>query len=83
MRRRDFMTGLGIAAALPAVSRAQQAIPTIGFPPPARPMKPPSTPMRFAAVWKRRDMSRAAVSPLSTAGPGASMASCQRLRPSC
>jgi putative ABC transport system substrate-binding protein len=31
MRRRDFMTGLGIAAALPAISRAQQAIPTIGF----------------------------------------------------
>jgi putative tryptophan/tyrosine transport system substrate-binding protein len=31
MRRRDFMTGLGIAAALPAVSRAQQATPTIGF----------------------------------------------------
>jgi putative ABC transport system substrate-binding protein len=31
MRRRDFMTGLVIAAALPAVSRAQQATPTIGF----------------------------------------------------
>jgi putative tryptophan/tyrosine transport system substrate-binding protein len=31
MRRRDFMTGLGIAAALPAMSRAQQATPTIGF----------------------------------------------------
>ena len=31
MRRRDFITGLGIAAALPAVSRAQQATPTIGF----------------------------------------------------
>ena len=31
MRRRDFMTGLGIAAALPAISRAQQATPTIGF----------------------------------------------------
>ena len=31
MKRRDFMTGLGIAAALPAVSRAQQATPTIGF----------------------------------------------------
>jgi putative tryptophan/tyrosine transport system substrate-binding protein len=31
MRRRDFMTGLGIAVALPAVSRAQQATPTIGF----------------------------------------------------
>ena len=31
MRRRDFMTGLGIAAALPAMSRAQQARPTIGF----------------------------------------------------
>jgi putative tryptophan/tyrosine transport system substrate-binding protein len=31
MRRRDFVTGLGIAAALPAVSRAQQATPTIGF----------------------------------------------------
>ena len=31
MRRRDFMTGLGIAAALPAMSRAQQVTPTIGF----------------------------------------------------
>jgi len=31
MRRRDFVTGLGIAAALPAISRAQQTIPTIGF----------------------------------------------------
>jgi putative ABC transport system substrate-binding protein len=31
MRRRDFMTGLGIAAVLPAMSRAQQARPTIGF----------------------------------------------------
>jgi putative tryptophan/tyrosine transport system substrate-binding protein len=31
MRRREFMTGLGIAATLPAVSRAQQATPTIGF----------------------------------------------------
>src|SRR6185312_4251111 len=31
MRRRDFMTGLGIAAALPAISRAQQETPTIGF----------------------------------------------------
>jgi putative ABC transport system substrate-binding protein len=31
MKRRDFMAGLGIAAALPAISRAQQAIPTIGF----------------------------------------------------
>jgi putative tryptophan/tyrosine transport system substrate-binding protein len=31
MRRRDFMTGLGIAAALPTMSRAQQAKPTIGF----------------------------------------------------
>jgi putative tryptophan/tyrosine transport system substrate-binding protein len=31
MRRRDFMAGLGIAAALPAMSRAQQLTPTIGF----------------------------------------------------
>jgi putative tryptophan/tyrosine transport system substrate-binding protein len=31
MKRRDFMTGLGMAAALPAISRAQVAIPTIGF----------------------------------------------------
>jgi ABC-type uncharacterized transport system substrate-binding protein len=31
MRRRDFMKGLGIAAALPAMSRAQQDAPTIGF----------------------------------------------------
>jgi putative ABC transport system substrate-binding protein len=31
MKRRNFMTGLGMAAALPAISRAQQAIPTIGF----------------------------------------------------
>lgn len=31
MRRRDFVTGLGIAAALPTLSRAQQAAPTIGF----------------------------------------------------
>src|SRR4051794_1578610 len=31
MKRRDFMTGLGVAAALPAISRAQDAAPTIGF----------------------------------------------------
>src|ERR1700684_4479978 len=31
MRRRDFMTGLALAAAAPAVPRAQQATPTIGF----------------------------------------------------
>src|SRR3954451_11111422 len=30
MKRRDFMAGLGIAVALPAISRAQQT-PTIGF----------------------------------------------------
>jgi len=31
MKRRDFITGLGMAAALPAMSRAQEAMPTIGF----------------------------------------------------
>jgi putative ABC transport system substrate-binding protein len=31
MRRRDFMTGLGTTATLPAIARAQQALPTIGF----------------------------------------------------
>jgi ABC-type uncharacterized transport system substrate-binding protein len=31
MRRRDFVTGLGIAAALPMIARAQQDTPTIGF----------------------------------------------------
>jgi putative ABC transport system substrate-binding protein len=31
MKRRDFMAGLGIAAALPAISRAQQKMPTVGF----------------------------------------------------
>lgn len=31
MRRRDFMAGLGIAAALPMMARAQQANPTVGF----------------------------------------------------
>jgi putative ABC transport system substrate-binding protein len=31
MRRRDFMKGLGIAASLPAIARAQQDTPTIGF----------------------------------------------------
>src|SRR5665213_269626 len=31
MKRRDFITGLGMAAALPAISRAQEAAPTIGF----------------------------------------------------
>ncbi len=31
MKRRDFVTGLGLAAALPAISRAQQPTPTIGF----------------------------------------------------
>ena len=31
MKRRDFMTGLGLAAALPAIARAQQTAPTIGF----------------------------------------------------
>jgi putative ABC transport system substrate-binding protein len=31
MKRRDFVTGLGIAAALPAIARAQQTVPVIGF----------------------------------------------------
>jgi putative ABC transport system substrate-binding protein len=31
MKRREFITGLGIAAALPTISRAQGATPTIGF----------------------------------------------------
>jgi putative ABC transport system substrate-binding protein len=31
MKRRDFMTGLGTAAVLPAISRAQDATLTIGF----------------------------------------------------
>jgi putative tryptophan/tyrosine transport system substrate-binding protein len=31
MRRRDFMAGLGMAAALPAISRAQQTMPVVGF----------------------------------------------------
>src|SRR5579864_2001031 len=31
MRRRDVIAGLGIAVALPAISRAQQTMPTIGF----------------------------------------------------
>lgn len=31
MRRRDFVTGLGAAVALPAIARAQQPTPTIGF----------------------------------------------------
>jgi putative ABC transport system substrate-binding protein len=31
MKRRDFMTGLGIAAALPVMARAQQTLPVIGF----------------------------------------------------
>ena len=31
MKRRNFMMGLGIAAVLPAVSRAQETTPTIGF----------------------------------------------------
>jgi putative ABC transport system substrate-binding protein len=31
MKRRDFMTGLGLAAALPAMARAQQPMPAIGF----------------------------------------------------
>jgi putative ABC transport system substrate-binding protein len=31
MKRRDFVMGLGLAAALPAMSRAQQPLPAIGF----------------------------------------------------
>ncbi len=31
MRRRDVMMGLGIAVALPAIARAQQTLPAIGF----------------------------------------------------
>jgi putative tryptophan/tyrosine transport system substrate-binding protein len=31
LRRRDLLVGLGIAAAMPAISRAQQTMPTIGF----------------------------------------------------
>jgi putative ABC transport system substrate-binding protein len=31
MKRRDFVLGLGLAASIPAISRAQQTTPTIGF----------------------------------------------------
>jgi len=31
MRRREFITGLAVSAALPAISRAQQPMPIIGF----------------------------------------------------
>jgi putative tryptophan/tyrosine transport system substrate-binding protein len=31
MKRREFVAGLGIAVALPAISRAQQAMPAVGF----------------------------------------------------
>jgi putative tryptophan/tyrosine transport system substrate-binding protein len=31
MKRREFMAGLGIAAALPVISSAQQTMPTVGF----------------------------------------------------
>jgi putative ABC transport system substrate-binding protein len=31
MKRRDFVLGLGVAASMPAISRAQQTTPTIGF----------------------------------------------------
>jgi putative tryptophan/tyrosine transport system substrate-binding protein len=31
MKRRDFMMGMGFAVALPAIARAQQTMPTIGF----------------------------------------------------
>jgi putative ABC transport system substrate-binding protein len=31
MKRREFMMGMGLAATLPAIARAQQAMPTIGF----------------------------------------------------
>jgi putative ABC transport system substrate-binding protein len=31
MKRREFMTGLAVSAALPAIARAQQPMPTIGF----------------------------------------------------
>jgi putative ABC transport system substrate-binding protein len=31
MKRREFIAGLGMAAILPAISRAQEAMPTIGF----------------------------------------------------
>src|ERR1700744_1195774 len=31
MQRREFMTGLGFAVALPAIARPQQTMPTIGF----------------------------------------------------
>jgi hypothetical protein len=83
MRRRDFVTGLGIAAALPAMSRAQQATPTIGFLSTRSPDEAASTPMRFAAGLRRRAMSRATASPLNTAGLTAIMVSCRHSRPTC
>jgi ABC-type uncharacterized transport system substrate-binding protein len=31
MKRRDFLTGLGLAVSLPSIARAQQTVPSIGF----------------------------------------------------
>ena len=60
MRRRDFIAGLGGAAALPFAARAQQAMPVIGFMQQRRP-----APMRHisgrhsARAWRKRASSRA------------------------
>jgi hypothetical protein len=53
MKRRDFMAGLGIAAALPAISRAQQTVPTVGFLSTRSSNEAATHPMPFAVASKR------------------------------
>jgi ABC-type uncharacterized transport system substrate-binding protein len=45
MKRRESMAGLGIAAALPTISRAQETAPTIGFQKILRGAKPDDLPI--------------------------------------
>ena len=84
MKRRDFVTGLGIAAALPAIARAQQTVPVIGFLSTRSPDEAVTHTNAFRSGLEETGYVEGQQhQPSNIAGRRAITASCPRLRPSC